>query len=73
MSDLRDYISAVRKSRELKTVRKPVSAKYEIAAITAKTDGQHAVLFENIRGTRFRLAANLVGTRRRFAQANCAD
>jgi len=73
MSDLRDYISTVRKSRELKTVRKPVSTKYEIAAITAKTDGRHAVLFENIRGTRFRLAANLVGTRRRFAQAIGAD
>ncbi len=73
MSDLRSYISLVRKSRGLKTVRKPVSTRYEIAAVTAKTDGRYAVLFEDVRGSKFRLAANLVGTRERFAQAIGAD
>ncbi len=69
MSDLRNYISLIRKSRELKTIKKSVSTKYEIAAITAKTDGKYAVLFENIKESKFNLVANLVGTRRRLAQA----
>ena len=69
MSDLRNYISQIKKSRQLKTIKKKVSTKYEIAAITAKTDGQYAVLFENIKESKFNLVANLVGTRSRFAQA----
>ncbi|MFQ5573201.1 MAG: UbiD family decarboxylase, partial [Nitrosopumilaceae archaeon] len=36
---------------------------------TAKVDGSHAVLFENIKESKFRLISNLVGTRNRFAKA----
>lgn len=46
-----------------------MTAKFEIAAITAKSDGSHAVFFEKIKGKNFRLVANLVGTRTRFAKA----
>ena len=69
MSDLRDYISEIKKIRELKTVKTDVSTKFEIAGITAKVDGSHAVLFEKIKQSDFRLVANLVGTRKRFAIA----
>ena len=69
MSDLREYISQIKQNKELKTIKKSTSTKYEIAAITAKTDGKYAVLFENIKESKFSLAANLVGTRKRFAQA----
>ena len=69
MTDLRNYISLIKKSGELKSIRKKVSTKYEIAAITAKVDGSHAVLFENIKESKFRLISNLVGTRNRFAKA----
>jgi len=69
MSDLRNYLSLIRKDGGLETVKKKVSKKYEIAAITAKADGSSAVLFENIAGSKFRLVSNLVGTRKRFAQA----
>ena len=69
MSDLRRYLGLLRKSKDLKTVKKPVSTKYEIAAITAKADGSHAILFEKIKGKKIRLVSNLVGTRARFAQA----
>ena len=69
MSDLRSYIAAVRKSGDLLTVREPVSAKYEIAAATARADGGPAVLFENVRDSAFRVVTNLVGTRGRFARA----
>ncbi|MGY5141674.1 MAG: UbiD family decarboxylase [Nitrosopumilus sp.] len=69
MTDLRTYISEVKKIKELKIIKKPVSTKFEIAALTAKVDGSDAILFENIRGTDFRLVSNLVGTRKRFGIA----
>ena len=69
MSDLRNYISQIKKNKDLKTVKRKVSTKFEIAGITAKVDGSHAVLFENIKESNFSLVANLVGTRKRFALA----
>jgi len=69
MTDLRSYLNLIKKSGQLKTIRKHVSTKYEVAAITAKLDGSYAALFENIKDNKFRVVTNLVGTRRRFAQA----
>ena len=69
MTDLRDYVSKVKKNGDLKIVKTPVSTKFEIAGITAKVDGNNAVLFENIKESNFRLISNLVGTRNRFALA----
>jgi UbiD family decarboxylase len=69
MTDLRNYISQIKKSKDLKIVKTKVSTKFEIAGITAKVDGSEAILFENIKGSNFRLVANLVGTRKRFALA----
>ncbi len=74
MTDLRHYIGLLKRAKELKTVKKPVSAKYEVAAITAKANGSSAVLFENVRKSDFRLVSNLVGSRRRFALGiGCAE
>ncbi len=39
MVDLRNYISQIKKSKDLKTVKTKVSTKFEIAGITAKVDG----------------------------------
>lgn len=69
MVDLKFFISQIKKSKDLKTVKTKVSTKFEIAGITAKVDGSHAVLFENIKESNFSLVANLVGTRKRFALA----
>jgi UbiD family decarboxylase len=69
LTDLRNYISLIKKSGDLKTIKTQVSTKYEIAGITAKLDGSYAVLFENIKESDFNLVSNLVGTRKRFAQA----
>ena len=69
MTDLRNYISKIKTAQDLKTVKTKVSTKFEIAGITAKVDGSHAILFENIKESNFRLVANLVGTRKRFAMA----
>lgn len=69
MSDLRSYLRLIERAGDLRTVKSPVSARYGVAAATARLDGSYAVLFENIRGSKFRLVSNLVGTRRRFGQA----
>lgn len=69
MTDLRNYLSIIKKSGDLKIVKKPVSTKYEIAGVTEKLDGSYAVLFEKIKESRFSLVSNLVGTRKRFALA----
>jgi UbiD family decarboxylase len=69
MTDIRSFIDQIKKSGQLSVIKNKVSTKYEIAAITAKTDGGNAVLFENIKESKLRLVANLVGTRTRFAKA----
>ena len=69
MSDLRDYLGLIKKTDDLRIIKKPASVKYEIARITAESDGSRAVLFENVKDSKFSLVSNLVGTRRRFGQA----
>lgn len=71
--DLRNYIDLLGKNGELATVKKPVSTKFEIAAVTARLDGKKAVIFENVKESKIRVAANICGTRRRFALAINAD
>ncbi len=68
-ADLREYISKLKKSKEIKIIKKKVSTKFEIAGITAKADGTSALLFQNIKQNNFNLVSNLVGTRKRFALA----
>ena len=69
MTDLRSYLGLLKNISNLKIVKREVSPKYEIAALTAKVDGSYALLFENIKGKKFKLVSNLVGTRERFALA----
>jgi len=69
MSDLRNFISQIKKTKDLKIIKTRVSTKFEIAGITAKVDGSYAVLFENIYESNFSLVSNLIGTRKRFALA----
>ena len=68
-ADIRSFLQEIKKTNDLIKVKKKVSTKYEIAALTAKLDGSKAVLFENIKGSKFKLVSNLVGSRDRFAQA----
>ena len=69
MSDLRNFISQIKKTKDLKIIKTRVSTKFEIAGITAKVDSSYAVLFENIAESDFSLVSNLIGTRKRFALA----
>lgn len=69
MPDLRSYVSDVDSRGDLRTIRSPVSTRFEIAGITAWADGGPALMFEDIKKSKFRLTSNLVGTRSRFAVA----
>lgn len=69
MTDIRTFIDNTKKLKQLYIIKKRVSTKYEIAALTAQVDGANAILFENIKESKLRLVANLVGTRARFAAA----
>jgi UbiD family decarboxylase len=64
--DFRSYLSLLQSEDELVRVKQDVSAEFELAAVTAKLDGKQAVLFENVRGSKIGVAANVVGTPRRF-------
>ena len=67
--DLRDYLDTLKKEGELVTIRKPVSTKFEIASLTKQLDGKQAVVFENVKESKISVAANVCGTRKRFAMA----
>ena len=67
--DLRVYISKLKKSKDIKIIKKPISLKYEIATITEKFENSNALFFENVKGRKFPVVSNLIGTRTRFAQA----
>ncbi len=73
MTDLRSYIDQIKNLNQLHVIKKKVSTKYEIAALTSKVDGTNAILFKNIKESKFQLVANLVGTRGRFANAINAE
>ena len=67
--DLREYISKLKKSKDIKIIKKPISLKYEIASVTEKFENSHALLFQNVKGHKFPVVSNLIGTRERFALA----
>ena len=66
MSDLRSFIDQIKKTKDLKTIKKPVSLKYEIATITEKFEDSNALLFQNVKGRKFPVVSNLIGTRARL-------
>ena len=66
---MRSFLQQIKKTNDIFIVKKRVSTKYEIAAVTEKLDESKAALFENVKGSKFKLVSNLVGSRDRFAQA----
>ncbi len=73
MSDLRAFIDLLKEKNELMEINKQVSRMYEIAALTKHLDGKKALLFNNVRESRFRIVTNVCGSRERFALAVGAD
>ncbi len=66
-TDLRTFLSALRREGELVEVQAPVSAELEIAEIHRRViaAGGPALLFRDVRGAAFPLVTNLFGTARR--------
>ena len=65
--DLRTFIDALRRDNDVVTVDAPVDPHLEAAEIHRRViaAGGPALLFTNVKGSRFRLATNLFGTARR--------
>ena len=69
--DLRAFIEALRRDNDLITVDAPVDPHLEVAEIHRRViaAGGPALLFTNVKGSRFRLVTNLFGTARRAEMA----
>ena len=65
--DLRSFIDLLRRDNSIVTVDAPVDPYLEVAEIHRRViaAGGPALLFTNVKGSRFRLATNLFGTARR--------
>ncbi|MHB8147338.1 MAG: menaquinone biosynthesis decarboxylase [Vulcanimicrobiaceae bacterium] len=72
---LRDYVDALRKAGELHVISAAVDPYLEISEITDRVvkAGGPALLFTNVKGSRFPVLTNQFGTHRRMAMAFDAD
>jgi len=70
---LQDFIAALDRAGELKRIGAQVDPKLEISAIADRImrepGGGSALLFENVKGSSYPLAINLMGSERRMAMA----
>ena len=67
--DLRGFLNLLEKNNDLVTIQKAVSSKFEISAIVSKFERKQAVMFERVRGSKIKVACNILGTRKRFSMA----
>lgn len=65
---LREYLDRLQSSGRLLTVANPVSRNLDAAAILSEAD-ERPVLFQKIRESEFRVAGNLFGTKKSFADS----
>jgi len=72
---LRSYVDALRKAGELHVISAPVDPYLEISEITDRVvkAGGPALLFANVKGSRFPVLTNQFGSQRRMAMAFDAD
>ena len=70
-SDLRSFLAHLERQGDLHRVRAEVDAEYEIAEIAQRAirEKKPALLFENVKGSRYPVAINVLGTRRRVEAA----
>jgi UbiD family decarboxylase len=60
--NLREFVDHLDKSGKLVKIKKPVSVKYEIAAIMKELDGK-PIIFENVKESKYKVVANICSTR----------
>ena len=51
-ADLRTFLLTLQSDNELISIKRDVNTEYEIAAVSTRSDGKQAVLFEKTRGVR---------------------
>ncbi|MBM3959136.1 MAG: UbiD family decarboxylase [SAR202 cluster bacterium] len=69
--DLQSFLAALERAGELKRIAAPVDPELEITEIVTRTvrEGGPALLFENVEGSRYPLAINVLGSQRRIELA----
>ena len=76
-NSLGEFIGRLDRAGELRRIKTPVSPYLEITEIADRVmkmpGGGPALLFENVQGSKFPLAINLMGSRRRMSWALGAD
>ncbi len=65
---MREFVDRLQQSGDLKTVRRSVDPRYELAAVThaAQAAGEAALLFEEVAGSDLPVVTNLYGSHRRL-------
>jgi anhydromevalonate phosphate decarboxylase len=67
ISGFSDFLKELEGVDQLVKIRKTVNPKFELAGIVSKLDKGKAVLFESVKGSKIKVAANVLGTRNRIA------
>jgi len=69
-NDLQDFIDELLACGEMRVVEKEVDPEFELAAVVSRSqkESDQAILFKNVRGSKFPVVANLYGSFSRMAQ-----
>ncbi|HZA69764.1 MAG TPA: UbiD family decarboxylase [Nitrososphaeraceae archaeon] len=62
-----DFLKALEAVDQLVRIKKSVNPQFELAGIVSKVDKGKTVIFESVRGSNIKVAANVLGTRHRIA------
>lgn len=65
---MREFLDELGRTGELARIKKEVDPRYEIAAVARRLDGE-PLLFENVRGSEYRVATGVCGTRGLLARS----
>jgi 4-hydroxybenzoate decarboxylase len=67
---MREYIARLREQGELTVIDKPVSPKFELAAVTQRLQqkSDRAILFSKVTGSTFPVVTNIYGSRHRLCE-----
>ncbi|MGB8163228.1 MAG: UbiD family decarboxylase, partial [Nitrososphaeraceae archaeon] len=62
-----DFLNELEKNDQLIRITKAVDPKFELAGIVSKLDKGKAIVFESVKDSKIKVAANVLGTRKRIA------
>src|SRR5262249_33956182 len=67
---MRDFVNELRRRGEMRVVEREVDPHHELAAVTklSQAESEQPILFRRVKGSRFPVATNLYGSRRRLCE-----